>query len=126
MPRLLGVLILLGLLFVPALSAAQSVAQVTTVTVDAAKIPEYTAAVMKLEPIMKKYAPSAKFRIWRTTIAGPASNRVSVVVEFASSEEWGKAIAQFNADPDYQKALRNFEGMGREILSVSMAVEITP
>ena len=121
MRKLIFVLVLFIATIVPTLSFSQSVAQVTTVEVPGAKTAEYVAAVKALAPLIKKHSPSSKMRIWQATVAGAASNRISVVVEFPSMVAWAESTLY--ADPEYQSALRNFEGIGRKILSVSLSTE---
>jgi hypothetical protein len=107
----------------PTLSFSQSMAQVTTVEVPGANTAEYVAAVKALIPVIKKHGPEAEMRVWQAAIAGTASNRISVVVEFPSLAAWAESTPKVTADPDYHSALRRFEGMGREIISVSLAIE---
>ena len=123
MRKLIFVLVIFIATIVPTLSFSQSVAQVTTVEVPGAKTAEYVAAVKALAPLIKKHSPSSKMRIWQATVAGAASNRISVVVEFPSMVAWAESTPKLVADPEYQSALRNFEGIGRKILSVSLSTE---
>ena len=124
MRKLIFVLTLFIAITLPTLSFSQSVAQVTTVEVPGAKTAEYVAAVKALAPVIKKHSPSATVRVWQATVAGAASNRISVVVEFPSLAAWAEGTPKLVADPAYQSALRKFEGMGRKIVSVSMASEL--
>ena len=81
------------------------------------------AAVKALIPLIKKHGSSAEVRIWQASVAGTASNRISVVVEFPSLAAWAEGTPKLAADPDFHSALRKFEGMGRKILSVSLVTE---
>ena len=125
MPKLVLALAALAVLALPAVSRGQAVAQVTTVEIDAAKVPAYLAGLKKIEPIIKKYSSSASMRVWHSTVAGPNSNRLSVVVEFANLAAYAEAN-RFTSDPEYQKLVREFEGMGRKIVSVSLLSDVTP
>jgi len=123
MRKLIFVLVLLMATMLPTLAFSQSVAQVTTVEVPGANTAKYVAAVKALIPLITKHSPNAEVRIWQATIAGTASNRISVVVEYPSLAAWAEGGPKLTADPEFHKALRNFEGLGRKILSVSLATE---
>ena len=123
MRKLVFVSVLFVAIMLPTLSFSQAVAQVTTVEVPAANTADYVAAVKALNPLIKKHGPNAEMRVWQATVAGTASNRISVVVEFPNLAEWAESTPKLVADPEYQSALRKFEGLGRKIVSVSMAME---
>ena len=108
----------------PAFTFAQSVAQVTTLEVPADKTADYVEALKTLIPILRKHSPRSNTRIWQATVAGSASNRITVIVEFPSMLAWAERGPKMNADPAYKKALEVFEGMERRILSVSLHTEL--
>ena len=111
-------------LILPTMAFSQSVAQVNTVEVPAAKAAEYVAAVKALKPLIKKHSPGATMRVWQATIAGPMSNRISVVVEFSSMTAWAEGMTKLQADPEFAKALAKFAALGRKIVSVQVATEM--
>lgn len=124
MRKLIFIPVLLIAILAPTPSFSQSVAQITTVEVPGAKTAEYVTAVKALIPIIKKHNSDATLRIWQATIAGTASNRISVVVEFPSLASSAEGTPKLVADPEYPSALRKFESMGRKIISVAMASEL--
>ncbi|GMR23200.1 MAG: hypothetical protein BMS9Abin37_1610 [Acidobacteriota bacterium] len=123
MRKLIFVFILFMAVMLPTLSFSQSVAQVTTVEVPGANTAKYVTAVKALIPLINKHSPNAEVRIWQATVAGTSSNRISVVVEYPSLAAWAEGGPKLAADPEFHGALRKFEGMGRKILSVSLATE---
>ena len=119
-------LLVVAVLLMPALASAQAVIQVNTIEVDASKVQDYLDGLKKLEPILGKHAPSAKLRVWQSTVAGPNSNRVSVVLEFSNAVAWAEGIQKVQSDPAFAGFLRGLEATGRKIVSVSLATEVTP
>ncbi len=118
-------LALLAFVFLASLSYAQPVAAVTTVEVPAANVQDYLTALKGIEPLLKKHSSTAKMRVWRMTFAGTVSNQLVVVVELeslAALADYGKMYS----DPEFKTALRTFEGLGREIVSVTLATDVTP
>ena len=124
MRKLFFVAVLFIAVLLPAMAFSQAVAQVTTVEVPGAKTAEYVAAVKALKPVIMKHDSNAKVRVWQATIAGAASNRISVVVEYPNLAAWAESGPKLIADPEFQAALRKFEGMGRKIISVTLATEM--
>jgi len=126
--KALAATVFVGLVMLaPTVAVAQAGGAVMQVVAVEAKgdASSYLALVKKAMPIMTKHG-ATNVRVLRATVAGPNSGTIFVSVEYASAEAWGKSGAALQADPEWQKLLKEFEATGRTVVSNSILTDVTP
>ena len=104
---------------------AGPVLQVVTVKVNG----DVDAYVKKIQPLMdmSKKAGATQTRIFRSTFAGDDTGLVFVSIEFADLEAFGKGTKTTQADPAWQKLIKDLDSSGiRTIVANSLMEDITP
>jgi hypothetical protein len=98
---------------------------VTGVGVKSGKLDDYLAALGKAGKITERLGSTGKLRVWRATLAGTATGRIAVGVEYSDLATYVAEDAKLNADADWQKVLSGLDDL-RTVGGRWMYREITP
>jgi hypothetical protein len=105
---------------------ARPVLQVIGVKVAAKDMDAYLERVGKLQGVAKRLSLPGP-RIWRSTLAGTDAGTVFVAMEHTSLAAFADDVAKLQADPEWQKLLKDLDKSGiRTVLSNSLLEEMTP
>ena len=129
--RLIGLCIVLTFITaVPSESSAQTTQSVAVVFVFEVPLQQVSAMmgiVARVRALVRGHEPRAEMNVYASTFAGPNLDRIVVLTEFPSAEVWGAASATINADPQYQRFVREVDALeGVELVSRSLMSNITP
>ena len=125
---ILGSVLVLVLLAAPLPAQAQDAPKVSNVlTFDVGgDVPAFLGFVERRNKIAERLGTKGVLRVYQSTLAGPQTGAVIVVVEYASLASMAADQAKVNADPEWQQFVAEVQAAGMTMVSNSVAVEITP
>lgn len=93
--------------------------------VEASDQAAYLKKGAELNSITERLGVSMTMRTWQASIAGPATGRLVVVLEFESLSAYASGFSKVQADPGYQKVFKELQGL-RKLISASLMQDVTP
>ena len=125
---ILGSVLVLVLLVAPLPAQAQQAPKVSNVLAFdvGGDVPAFLGFVERANKIADRLGNKAVVRVFQSTLAGPQTGTILVVVEHESLATMAAEQAKTAADPEWQKFLADLQAAGISIVSNSVAVEITP
>ena len=105
---------------------ARTVLQVLGIKVAAKDVDAYLEKVKSLQAVSRRLGLPAP-RVWRSTVAGPDVGTIFVGIEHASLAAFAEDAAKLQADPEWQKGLKDLDKSGiRTVISNSLLEDVTP
>ena len=105
---------------------ARTVLQVLGIKVAAKDVDAYLEKVKSLQAVSRRLGLPAP-RVWRSTVAGPDVGTIFVGIEHASLAAFAEDVAKLQADPEWQKGLKDLDKSGiRTVISNSLLEDVTP
>ena len=93
--------------------------------VEASDQAAYLKKGAELSSITQRLGVSMSMRTWHASVAGPATGRLIVVLEFESLSAYANGFSKVQVDPGYQKAFKELQGL-RKLISASLMQDVTP
>ena len=125
---ILGSVLVLVLLMAPLPAQAQDAPKVSNVLAFAAgaDVPTLLGFVERGTKINERLGNKGVVRVFVSTLAGPNTGSVAIVVEFESLAAMAAEQAKSNADPEWQTLMTDVQASGITLVSNSVVMEITP
>ena len=125
---ILGSVLVLVLFVAPLPAQAQDAPKVSNVLAFAAgaDVPTLLGFVERGSKIAERLGNKGVVRVFVSTLAGPNTGSVAIVIEHESLASMAAEQAKTNADPEWQKLVADIQASGITLVSNSVAVEITP
>lgn len=103
---------------------AQAPKVALVLVVEASDQAAYLKKGAELSSITQRLGVSMTMRTWQASVAGPATGRLVVVLEFESLSAYASGFSKVQADPGYQKVFKELQGL-RKLISASLMQDVT-
>ena len=80
----------------------------------------------RLDAISEKYGSTGERRILQSTLAGPNTGSVFVVIEYPNFVSMAESVSKSSASPEWAQFVADFQAAGMRVVSNSVSVDITP
>ena len=80
----------------------------------------------KIGAVNEKYGSTGERRILQSTLAGPNTGTVFVVIEYPSFVSMAESVSKVNASPEFAQLVAEAQAAGLSIVSNSVSVDINP
>ena len=80
----------------------------------------------RLDAISEKYGSTGERRILQSTLAGPNTGSVFVVIEYPNFVSMAESVSKINASPEWAQFVADFQAAGMRVVSNSVSVDISP
>ena len=107
--------------------AQEAPAVVQVVQIDTGgSIAKFLELSAQVDAINEKYGGTGERRILQSTLAGPNTGSVFVVIEYPNLVSMAESVSRSSASPEWAKFVADFQAAGMRVLSNSVSVDITP
>ena len=111
----------------PTIAPAQAPKVSSVIRVDVNNdVPGFLEIAQKFRALAGKLDRKSTIRVWQSTLAGPETNSIIVVVEYANLVQMAEEVTANNENEEWLALVQEFQGKGYSILSNSLVQEITP
>ena len=127
-PLFASVAIILACAQAPEQAMAQegpAVVQVVQVDI-AGNLARFMELMGQVDAINEKYGSTGERRILQSTLAGPNTGTVFIVIEFPNFVSMAESVSKINASPEFAQLGAEAQAAGLRIVSNSVSVDITP
>ncbi len=80
----------------------------------------------KFEALSQKLGSTGERRILQSTLAGPNTGTIFVVIEYPNFVSMAESVSKINASPEFAQLGAEAQAAGLRIVSNSVSVDITP
>ncbi len=103
----------------------QAVVQVVQVDI-AGNLAKFLQLMWQVAAISEKYGGTGERRILQSTLAGPNTGSVFVVIEYPSLVSFAESNAKIGPSPEWAQFVADSQAAGMRVASNSVSVDITP
>ncbi len=78
------------------------------------------------DAVNQKYDSTGERRIFLSTLSGPNTGSVFVVIEYPNFVSMAESVSKINASPEWAQFVADFQAAGMRVVSNSVSVDISP